>query len=210
MAASDGSAMPLRLDHRALYAAFDRFPASNGAAIHIARMAPALFATMGGGLLYVLGDEQLPLYQHEGNVEIVRHARALPNFLDRALDFGAGLTELLERQAASLELCHFRDPWAGVPILARPGRRYQTVYEIDGLPSIELPHRYPGRAAATLAEFRAAEVFCWSRAERLIVPSATLRDNLIALGAPAAKLHVIPNGADIGAPPPRPSDAPQR
>ena len=207
---SDGAQTPLRLAHRALYAAFDRFPAPKGAAIHIARMAPTLFDLLDGGLLYVLGDGRLPPYQREGAVEILRHERPLPNFLDRALDFGAGLAEVLATQAASLQLCHFRDPWSGVPILARPGRRYRTVYEINGLPSIELPHRYPGLAAATLAKFRAAEEYCWSRADCLIVPSATLRDNLIALGAPADRLYVIPNGADPLPTPPRPVDAPPR
>ncbi len=78
--------MPLHLNHRALYAAFDRFPTPKGAAIRIARMAPALFATLDMGFFYALGDAQLPLYQHEGNVEIVRHAHPPPNFLDRALD----------------------------------------------------------------------------------------------------------------------------
>ena len=77
--------MPLRPNRRALHAAFGRVPVPEGAAIHIARMAPALFAIL-VGLLYVLGDERLPPYQHEGNVAIVRHARPLPDFLGRAPD----------------------------------------------------------------------------------------------------------------------------
>jgi glycosyltransferase involved in cell wall biosynthesis len=201
---------PLRLNHRALYAAFDRFPAPKGAAVHIARMAPTLFGALGGGLLYVLGDGALPVYQREGDVEILRHARQVPNFLARALDFGARLDTLLDIQAESLRIAHFRDPWGGVPLLSRPGRRYRTVYEINGLPSVELPNFYPGLPQATLAKFRAAEVFCWSAADRLVVPSATLRENLIGLGAPEEKLVVIPNGADILPEQPPPPDAPPR
>src|SRR4051794_27977398 len=111
---------PLQLHHRALYTAFDRFPAPKGAAVHIARMAPALFDALGGGFLYVLGDGVLPVYQREGNVEILRYARQVPNFLARALDFGARLGALLDTQAESLQIAHFRDPWGGVPILSRP------------------------------------------------------------------------------------------
>ena len=61
--------------HRALYAAFDRFPSRKGSAVHIDRFARALFEQAGGGLLYVLGGDDLPAYQREGPVEIVRYMR---------------------------------------------------------------------------------------------------------------------------------------
>ena len=56
----------------ALYSAFDLFPSRKGAAIHINKFARALFEEMNGGVLYVLGNEKLPAYQIEENVEIVR------------------------------------------------------------------------------------------------------------------------------------------
>ena len=80
------------LRHHALYAAFDRFPSRKGAAVHIARMAERLFDVMGGGLLYVLGNQDLPVYQREGSVEILRCAAPVPNFLVRALHYGRRLT----------------------------------------------------------------------------------------------------------------------
>jgi glycosyltransferase involved in cell wall biosynthesis len=208
--AGGGLARLPRLRHRALYAAFDRFPAPKGAAVHIGRMAETLFEVAGGGLLSVLGDDELPVYQREGNVEIVRYARPEPNYLRRALGFSRELAALLDGQAASLRLGHFRDPWGGVPLLARAGRAYATIYEVNGLPSIELPARYPALAPPTLAKLRAAEAFCWSAADRVIVPAATLRDNLVALGAPAEKIVVIPNGADLPPPVPPPAEAPAR
>ena len=109
--------------HRALYAAFDRFPTCKGASTHIARFAPALFEEFGGGLLYVVGDESLPAHQLEGDVEIVRFSLPVPNLLERAVAFGGHLARLLEEADDDLEICHFRDPWSGVPILERP-RRY--------------------------------------------------------------------------------------
>src|SRR5262252_9479768 len=102
---------------RALYAAFDRFPSRKGASVHIDRFARTLFAHMRGGLLYVLGGDGLPAYQCEtsdgsldrGDIEIVRFSREIPNYLERALAYGARLSALLDQRGDALEVCHFRD-----------------------------------------------------------------------------------------------------
>src|SRR4051812_45276380 len=156
--------MTLSLRPRAFYGAFDRFPSHKGAAVHIDRFARALFAHLGGGgLLYVLGGEGLPPYQREGNVEIVRFSRSVPNFLGRVLGYRGRLAALLDEADAdrSLEICHFRDPWTGIPVLERP-HGYACVYEVNGLPSIELPLSYPAVDEQTLAKVRADERRCWT------------------------------------------------
>lgn len=192
---------------RALYAAFDRFPTRKGASTHIARFAPALFDEYGGGLLYVVGDERLPVHQVEDDVEIVRFCAPLPNFLDRAVAFGEHLARLLDEAGDGLEVCHFRDPWSGVPILERP-HRYATVFEVNALPSIELPYAFPSIAPRTLGKIRAAERFCLERADRIVTPSRTTRDLLVGEGVPFSKIDVVPNGADPVPPLPRPFEAP--
>jgi glycosyltransferase involved in cell wall biosynthesis len=197
----------LRIPPRALYAAFDRFPSRKGAAIHIDRFARTLFAASSGGLLYVLGGEGLPAYQHEGTIEIVRFSLPVENYLARALAFGASLEPLLDEAGSELALCHFRDPWAGVPIVSRP-HRYACVYEVNGLPSIELPQVYPDLDNRTLDKIRADEQLCWTVADRVITPAATIAQNLVRLGCPAAKIVTIPNGADIRPRPPRAPDMP--
>lgn len=202
--------MPVQLRHRALYAAFDRFPTRKGAAVHIDRMARTLFEIYEGGLLYVLGDETLPVYQKEDRVEVLRYFRPSTNLLERAIGFGRRLISLLESQAASLEICHFRDPWSGVAILGRRDRRYVTVYEVNGLPSIEIPYAYPQVAPRTLEKIRAAERHCLSEADTIITPSFAMRDNLFALGTSTARIEVIANGADLTEPSPRPVEAPPR
>ena len=202
--------MPLQLKHRALYAAFDRFPSQKGAASHIYRMSQTLFDLMQGGLLYVLGDEELPVYQKEESIEILRYSRPVTNFLERTWRYGRRLSALLEQQSDSLRICHFRDPWSGVPILTHKGRKYVTVYEVNGLPSIELPYSYPKAAPSQLARIRDAERFCWSEADMVITPSRTIKENLVRLGAAAGKITVIPNGADIAPASIRPPDAPSR
>lgn len=193
---------------RALYAAFDRFPTRKGASTHIARFAPALFEELGGGLLYVVGDERLPAHQVEGDVEIVRFTASHPNFLDRAVAFGEHLARLLDEAGEGLEIAHFRDPWSGVPILERP-HRYATVYEVNALPSVELPDAFPSIAPRTLEKIRAAEDFCLKAADRIVTPSRTTRDFLARRGVPLAKVDIVPNGADAVPPRPRPFEAPE-
>lgn len=199
--------MLLSRRHRALYAAFDRFPTRKGASTHIARFAPALFEENDGGLLYVLGDERLPAHQVEDAVEIVRFSAPIPNLLERAVAFGEHLARLLDDAGDGLEICHFRDPWSGVPILERP-HRYATVFEVNALPSIELPYAFPSIAPRTLDKIRAAESFCLDGADRIVTPSRTTRGFLATRGVPISKIDVVPNGADPVPRLPRPFEAP--
>ena len=203
----------LRQSHRALYAAYDRFPSAKGAAIHIARMAARLFEHAGDGALLALGDATLPAYQCDGRIETVRLRSSRPDLLDRINAYQRLVYFESAKQAATLKIVHFRDPWGGVPILRAlkdQGSACRTVYEINGLPSIEWPERYDGMARSTIALLRNEERHCWERADAIVVPSQTIASNLIRLGAPAARINVIPNGADISdAPlPPRPIESP--
>jgi glycosyltransferase involved in cell wall biosynthesis len=201
--------MLLQRRHRALYAAFDRFPSRKGSAVHIDRFARTLFEYARGGVLYTIGGPGLPPYQREGEVEIVRFSQTVENMLERSLLFGARLDALLDEQEGSLELCHFRDPWSGFPIVSRP-RAYRTVYEVNGLPSVELPYTYPAMPHATLEKIAHLEDECLGRADRIVVPSRVIADCVMTRGVPERKVAVIPNGADVPAPAERPPGAPGR
>ncbi len=190
------------LPHRSLYAAFDRFPSRKGSAVHIDRFARALFDHAGGGLLYVLGGDELPAYQREGAVEIVRYMREAEHVLERAAGYGERLAGLLERMP-DLQLAHFRDPWSGVPIVSHPNRGYVAIYEVNGLPSIELPFLYPAIPPQILDRVAELERRCLEQADVVITPSAVTAQRL------GVDAHVIPNGADIP-PPAEPPDAPER
>ena len=199
------------LRHRALYASFDRFPSRKGSAVHIDRFARTLFEQAGGGLLYVLGGDGLPAYQREGDVEVVRYMREADHVLERAAGFGLRLTTLLERLSPSLRLAHFRDPWSGVPIVEHPDRSYVAVYEVNGLPSIELPFLYPSVPPGILERIAALEQRCLDAADLVITPSDVTARRLTQRGVPAERLHVVRNGADVpqhAAPPP--PDQPDR
>jgi glycosyltransferase involved in cell wall biosynthesis len=196
--------------HRALYAAFDRFPSRKGAAIHIDRFARTLFAHAGGGVLYVLGAPDLPAHQRDGDVEILRFSEEIPNFLERTVAYGRALTAVVDALLSSLAIAHFRDPWSGMAIALRPRRSYSTVYEVNALPSVELPYLFPAVAPATLAKIRTTELACCDAADAIVTPSQTTAGFLTHLGVSAAKIRVIPNGADLHTPHARPTDAPSR
>lgn len=230
----------LRPEYRALYAAFDLFPSTKGAAVHIDRFAQTLFNTISPGLLCVLGNDSLPIFQREKSADIVRFSQPVQNFLERTLRYGAHLEQLLQEPCfASLELAHFRDPWSGVPIInhlkksahgkqAREPRRlagtndpelpkqnpsssFSTIYEVNAFPSIELPHRYPMLGEATLDKIRSLEKYCCDNASHIIVPSATICSAVIRYGVPREKITVIPNGADVpDTKAPRPIAAPAK
>ncbi|MEO8360002.1 MAG: glycosyltransferase family 4 protein [Vicinamibacteria bacterium] len=195
----------MQLQHRSLYAAYDLFPSRKGAAIHIDRFARTLFDMFGGGALLVLGNPDLPSYQLEGPVEIERFASEVPNFLDRVTAYSDWVGRKLDGQT-QLEICHFRDPWSGVPIALRR-HRYKVVYEVNALPSIELPTVYPSLPERTLAKIRRLEIECAKAADLVITPSERTKALLADLGV---KAMVIPNGADLDDPKPRPADAPAR
>ena len=202
--------LPNPLPHRALYAAFDRVPSPKGASTHVEKFAGCLFDSFGGGFLHVLGDSSLPSYQREESVEAVRFEPVDGNQLARALAYGTSLSSVLGGLDGTLEICHFRDPWSGVPILDRE-HHYATVFEVNGLPSIELPGIYPRLSPSTIAKIRNAERFCWENSDAIVVPSHGIAEALIRLGAPGNRIEVIPNGADPShARPERPQQAPPR
>ena len=205
------TALPHLLPHRALYSAFDVYPSSKGAATHIRQAARTLFDCAGGGLLYVLGHEQLPRYQREQSVEILRFGGLVSNYLHRALRYSDELSQVLRSGVKHhLEVAQFRDPWGGIPLIRESYGRYKTIYEVNGLPSIELPMAYPQIRRSTLSKIRVLEDECLARADYIVVPSTVIQNNLIKRGVPSNDITVIHNGCELNEGHPRPETAPQR
>ncbi|MEU7859832.1 glycosyltransferase [Nonomuraea sp. NPDC049141] len=178
---------------RAAYFAFDRFPSSKGSAVHIGQMAAELFDRFGGGLLGVLGGGGLPRYQREGDVEIARFDEQIPNLIDRAEAYSHWVARHLAPHLDTLELVHVRDPWSALPVL---GHRHKVVYEVNGLPSIELAHTWPQTAPATVAKLRRLEAHCLEQADAVVVPSSVIGDAIRTMGINPEKVFLVPNAAD--------------
>jgi glycosyltransferase involved in cell wall biosynthesis len=170
-------------------------------------MAGELFDRFGGGLLCVLGGGDLPRYQRESNVEIHRFDDLVPNLIDRAEAFSHWVAERLAAHRGTLELVHVRDPWGAVPAIEATDAT--LVYEVNGLPSIELPHAWPKVAPSTLAKLTDIERHCLRKASAVVVPSRVIARAVEDRGA--RNVYVVPNGADLPAEtPPKPTGAPDR
>ncbi|MFN8038212.1 MAG: glycosyltransferase [Acidimicrobiales bacterium] len=199
---------------RAAYASFDRFPTAKGAAVHIGHAAATLFDRVGPGLLHVLGGDGLPPFQVDETpagtpVLVVRAEPPATNLLERAVAYGEHLRVVLGQQADELVVVQGRDPWSIAPLLDR--RRAALVYEVNGLPSVELPETRPAVAGRTVERLRELEDRCLRAADLVLTPSAVLGERLVARGVPADRLHVVPNGADpVDEVPARPDGAPDR
>ena len=202
------------MQHTVLYSAFDVHPSAKGASTHITHFSKALFDFGGGGWLNVMADENLPLHEVNttNNTEITRFLGDIPNYLLRAQAFTDALLEKLFLQN-NLQICHFRDIWSGLAILSNPHKNittYKTIFEVNGLPSIELPYRYPNLSNQTLEKIIILEDFCLNNCDKIIVPSLEISKKLISRNISKEKITVIPNGADLQKLRPRPVNAPEK
>lgn len=196
--------MYLKNSHTALYTAFDVFPSSKGAATHIAHFTETLFSWQGNGWLHTLGDGEMLTYQDgENNIEITRFQEEIPNFLERTTVYGEQLYETLQQYNETLlkdlRICHFRDIWSGLPIIAHQNHtntQIKTVFEVNSLPSVELPYRY-AMSASTLEKIKSLEKFCLTEADQIVVPSEVIRKFLLQKGVATSKIQLIYNGANI-------------
>jgi glycosyltransferase involved in cell wall biosynthesis len=183
------------LDYKSLYAAFDLYPSAKGAATHIHQMAKTLFDFCGNGYLYVLGNERLPVYQQEDQIKIFRHNVPIKNYLARAEAFGQSLSSFISLRK-QLQMVHFRDIWSGLAILGS-NKSYKTVFEINALMSIELMYRYQNISKKILEKIKEIELYCIEKADRIICPSLSIKENLVRIGAEKDKISVITNGAEL-------------
>ncbi|MCU0438546.1 MAG: glycosyltransferase family 4 protein [Raineya sp.] len=195
--------------YTSLYTAFDVFPSGKGAATHIHHFANTLLKTYSQGILYVLGDEKLPETETWDNgVDVWRFKSENPNFLERTELYSEQLLFWLRTQK-NLKICHFRDIWGGVPILLNPDKQYKTIFEVNALPSIELPYRYT-ISDKILRRIQQLEQFCLENADIIVVPSQIIKNFLIQKGVSSSKIQIITNGAEIPEKSSRPEDAPEK
>ncbi|GAB4123688.1 MAG: hypothetical protein OHK0045_03530 [Raineya sp.] len=196
--------------YESLYTAFDVFPSAKGAATHIHHFANTLLKAYPKGLLYVLGDEKLTETETWDNgVTVWRYKSQNSNFLERTEEYSKNLLFWLANQK-NIKICHFRDIWGAVPILLNSNKNYKTIFEVNALPSIELPYRY-SVSKKILREIEHIENFCLERTDQIVVPSEVIARFLEKKGVQSSKIQVITNGAELPeSEPERPSAAPEK
>ena len=184
---------------KTLYAAFDLVPSPKGASTHITYFTRGLVKAGHKMTLITAGDPNLPLRESYAGADLWRApSTGEQNFLRRAGVYGQFVLAHLQEQPA-YEVVHVRSIWAGFPIISHFGaqRPFKLLYEVNGLPSIEMKYHYPALAGSPLlAKLQEQEAATLHAADAIICPSRVTADYIASLRVPRAKITVIPNGVD--------------
>ena len=196
-----------------LYSAFDVVPSPKGASTHITYFVRGLVDAGYRVQLITAGDPSLPERDTYCGADILRVPGGDPNFLKRAIEFGQAVMQHIDGMGMpSYGICHFRSIWCGLPIVqAKPHYGYKTLFEVNGLPSIELKYHYPALKGSTvLSKIKEQEIATLLLADAIICPSAVTRAFVASLArsVPREKITVIPNGVDIKLFTPQPLNPP--
>lgn len=185
---------------RVYYSAFDVFPSPKGATTHIVHFLRGLVNNGYQVELLTPGDGILPA---EEEWESVRIRRVPPidggNFLTQALAFGQASLELAA-VSQPFDYAHYRSAWSGLPLARQKSRfGFKTIFEVNGLASVELKYHYPGvRESGLLTKIRQMELEALELSDAVICPSDVTRQFLTSLGVERRKITVIPNGCSPG------------
>jgi glycosyltransferase involved in cell wall biosynthesis len=183
---------------RVLYAAFDLVPSPKGASTHITYFVRGLVDAGYDVTLVTAGDPALPERDSYYGATLLRVPwSGDPHFLKRALAFGEYVLNHIAT-APPYEVIHVRSIWAGFP-LAQVKERYnfKLLYEVNGLPSIEMKYHYPAMAGTTvLDKFKERELATLHTADAIITVAQVTAAYITSLGVSSEKITVIPNGFD--------------
>ena len=212
-----------------VYVSFDQFPSPKGAATHIDSFVRALGQRYGAVRLATvsapgvagagrprdpqgradqaenLGDASSP--DHEWSAPGVLH-ESFPaigsHLFERVRTFRTCLWNWWHDQDAfrsgRADIVHFRSIYEGYP-LARQKERFcrRMIYEVNGLPSIELKYHYPQVAddRELSRKLMAQEDACLAAADLVITVSRVNAEYLLSRGVPSERIRVIPNGVHL-------------
>ena len=180
---------------RVLYTAFDVVPSPKGASTHIIHNLRGLVERGYEVRLMTPSDGILPLEDALDGAQVTRVPQDLSqNFLARAADFGRAVMRHVAL-APAYDVVHYRSVWCGLPLAqARRTHGYKTLFEVNGLPSVELKYHYPTIEPELLAKIKEQEIATLHLSDAIICPSHVTRDYIASLGLDRRLVAVIPNG----------------
>jgi glycosyltransferase involved in cell wall biosynthesis len=178
-----------------LYTAFDIVPSPKGASTHILHNLRGLVNGNFDVHLITPNDGLLPPEDTIEGATVTRIPQDLSqNFLARAVHFGKSVLAHLALNP-SYDVVHFRNIWDGFHITQNKKKfGYKTLFEVNGLPSIELKYHYPGMDSELLAKIKEQELATLHLSDSIICPSNVTRDYIASLGLNRKLVTVIPNG----------------
>jgi glycosyltransferase involved in cell wall biosynthesis len=178
---------------RVLLATFDVVPSHKGAGQHVLRNAEILAHGGHEVSLVSLGRTPVPGLRHR-TIPLSE-----PNLVRRALAFRAAVARVLE--AYTFDVHHVRSPWEGLAVPAGAA----IAYEVNGLPSVELPDRFPALHARpeVIRKLRMQEDRLLDRASLVVTPSPVTREHLVDRGVDRDRIVVVPNAPSFAPRSPR-------
>ena len=180
---------------RVLYTAFDIVPSPKGASTHILHNIRGLVNGQFDVHLVTPNDGVLPIEDSIEEAKVTRIPQDLTqSFLQRAVHFGEAVARHLLLHH-NYEIVHYRNIWDGLAIAQNKKQYgYKTLFEVNGLPSIELKYHYPGLDQGLLAKIKEQEAATLHLSDVITCPSNVTRDYLASLGLNPRLISVIPNG----------------
>lgn len=180
---------------KVLYTAFDIVPSPKGASTHILHNLRGLVNAKFDAHLITPNDGLLPTEDTIEGARVTRISQDLSqNFLARATHFGRSVAAHLALNQ-NYDVVHFRNVWDGLFITQNKKRLgYKTLFEVNGLPSIELRYHYPGLDPELLLKIKEQEIATLHLSDAVICPSNVTRDYIASLGLRRNLVTVIPNG----------------
>ena len=187
---------------RILYVSFDVVPAPKGAAVHIKHFVDALSdAFEATTLVTVSPDNEIhgPTPVKPGLLHLQLPAMG-EDLVSRVIHFRRMLKAWLETQLLPFDVIQFRSPLEGLWIANEKSKYCRSlIYEVNGLPSIELKYRY--KALHDDHPLRdkliKQEQICLNSADLIVTPSSVTQNYLRSRGISSEKIRVIRNGVDL-------------
>lgn len=184
---------------RVLYTAFDVVPAPKGASTHIQHFVRALVEAGFEVDLVTPGDGILPEEDRLEGARVLRVPGEVgDNYLTRAVAFSRAV-ERHVLEADPYDVVHFRSIWGGLQLgRLRGSLGFRTLFEVNGLPSVELKYHYPAlRDTDLLRKMREQELATLALSDAIVCVSSVTRDYLVSLGVERERIEVIPNGVSV-------------
>lgn len=180
---------------KVLYTAFDIVPSPKGASTHILHNIRGLVNSHLEVQLLTPNDGLLPPEDTLEGAHITRIPQDLSQtFLARAVHFGKAVLAHLALHPG-YDIVHYRNIWDGLAVAQNKQRfGYKTLFEVNGLPSIELKYHYPGIDSALLMKIKEQEIATLHLSDAIVCPSNVTRDYIASLGLNRKRVTVIPNG----------------
>jgi len=178
-----------------LYTAFDIVPSPKGASTHILHNLRGLVNGNFEVHLITPNDGLLPTEDTIDGAQVTRISQDLTqNFLARAMHFGRAVSAHLALNQ-NYDVVQYRNIWDGLAIAQNKKRYgYKTLFEVNGLPSIELKYHYPGLDSDLISKIKEQEIATLHLSDAIICPSHVTRDYIASLGLSRKLVTVIPNG----------------